>query len=249
MSIELIEAEWRLYASVNYAIIGSDNGLSPVRWQPIIWTHDGLLSIWPKGTYFIEILLEIQKFSFKKMYLKYRLQKWRPSCPGLNELTHLVLRWEHSWRNRSIPWLLMPWLIVSLGYQQPCLCNMVLVLNEERLLPALLSQYWKMVSFFLGSWWHHQMETFSALLAFCEGNSQVTGEFPSQRPEMQSFDVFFDLRLNKRLSKQSWDLWFEMPLHSLWRHCNVDSVQQVVKYPYNMVRYNMILHTSLQEFS
>ena len=92
MSIELIEAEWRLYASVNYAIIGSDNGLSPVWWQPIIWTHDGLLSIWPKGTYFIEILLEIQKFSFKKMYLKCRLQKWRPSCPGLNELTHAEVR-------------------------------------------------------------------------------------------------------------------------------------------------------------
>ena len=38
------------------------------------------------------------------------------------------------------------------------------------------------------------METLSAL--------PVTGEFPSQRPVKQSFDVFFDLRLNKRLSKQ-----------------------------------------------
>ena len=41
------------------------------------------------------------------------------------------------------------------------------------------------------SWWRHQMETFSALLAFCAGNSPVTGEFPSQRPLTQSFDVFF----------------------------------------------------------
>ena len=47
------------------------------------------------------------------------------------------------------------------------------------------------------------METFSVLLAICEGNSPITGEFPSQRPMTQSFDVFFDLRLNKRLSKQS----------------------------------------------
>ena len=47
------------------------------------------------------------------------------------------------------------------------------------------------------------METFSTLLALCAGNSVVTGEFPSQRPVTQSFDVFFDLRLNKRLSKQS----------------------------------------------
>ena len=42
------------------------------------------------------------------------------------------------------------------------------------------------------------METFSALLAICAGNSPVTGEFPAQRPVMHSFDDFFDLRLNKR---------------------------------------------------
>ena len=45
------------------------------------------------------------------------------------------------------------------------------------------------------------METFSALLAICAGNSPVTGEFLSQRPVTQSFDVFLDLRLNKWLSK------------------------------------------------
>ena len=71
-----------------------------------------------------------------------------------------------------------------------------------------------------GAWWRHQMETFSAFLALCAGNSPVTGEFPSQRPVTRSFHVFFDLRLNKRLSKQSWGWWFEMPLRSLWRHCN-----------------------------
>ena len=65
--------------------------------------------------------------------------------------------------------------------------------------------------------WRHQMETFSALLAFCAGNSPVTGEFPAQRPVARSFDVFFDLRLNQQLSKQ-W--WFETPSRSLWRHCN-----------------------------
>ena len=44
-------------------------------------------------------------------------------------------------------------------------------------------------------WWRHQMETFSALLALCAGNSSVTSEFPAQRPVTGSFDVFFDLRL------------------------------------------------------
>ena len=43
------------------------------------------------------------------------------------------------------------------------------------------------------------------------GNSPVAGEFPAQRPVTRSFDVFFDLRLNKRLGKQSWGWWFETP--------------------------------------
>ena len=47
------------------------------------------------------------------------------------------------------------------------------------------------------------METFSALLAICAGNSPVTGEFPAQRPVKRSFDICFDLRLIKRLNKQS----------------------------------------------
>ena len=45
------------------------------------------------------------------------------------------------------------------------------------------------------------METFSALLAICAGNSQASGEFPAQRPVTRSFDVFFDLCVNKRLRK------------------------------------------------
>ena len=48
------------------------------------------------------------------------------------------------------------------------------------------------------------METFSALLAICAWNSTVTGEFPAQRPVTRSYDVFYGLRLNERLSKQSW---------------------------------------------
>ena len=62
----------------------------------------------------------------------------------------------------------------------------------------------KAVKFNGKSWWRHQMETFSALLAICAGNSPGT-----QRPVTQSFDVYFDLRPNKRLSKQSWDRWLE----------------------------------------
>ena len=72
-----------------------------------------------------------------------------------------------------------------------------------------------------GTWWRHQMEAFSALLALCAGNSPVTGEFPSQRSVTRSFNVFFVLRLNRRLSKHSRRRWCEIPSRSLWRHCNV----------------------------
>ena len=52
------------------------------------------------------------------------------------------------------------------------------------------------------------------------GDFTGPGEFPTQRPVTRSFDVFFDLRLNKRLSKQPWGWW-------LWRHCN-DGIECVV---------------------
>ena len=64
------------------------------------------------------------------------------------------------------------------------------------------------------------METFSALPALCEGNSLLTGEFSSQNPVTQSFDVFFDLRLNKGFSKQPRRRWFYTSSRPLWRHCN-----------------------------
>ena len=62
------------------------------------------------------------------------------------------------------------------------------------------------------TWWRHQMEIYSALLALCAGNSQ--------RPVTRSFGVFFYLRLNRRLSKQSWGWRFKMLSRPLWRHSN-----------------------------
>ena len=82
-------------------------------------------------------------------------------------------------------------------------------------------------------WWRHQMETFSALLALCAGNPPVTGEVPAQRPVTRNFDVFCDLRLNKRLSKQSWGWWLETPSCALWRHCNEISPKQNTSHTFN----------------
>ena len=66
-------------------------------------------------------------------------------------------------------------------------------------------------------WWRYQMETFSGLLALFDGNPPVTGGFPSQSPVKRRFDVFFYVRLNKRLNKQWSCRWFETP----WYPCDV----------------------------
>ena len=41
-------AEWSTYSLVTYGNIGSDNGLSPVRHQAIIWINGDILSIHPQ---------------------------------------------------------------------------------------------------------------------------------------------------------------------------------------------------------
>ena len=65
----------------------SDNGLSPVRRQAIIWTNAGTFLIGSLGTNFSEIVIEIYIFSFNKLHLKMSSAKWRPSCLGLNVLS------------------------------------------------------------------------------------------------------------------------------------------------------------------
>ena len=63
------------------------------------------------------------------------------------------------------------------------------------------------------------------------------GEFPAQGPVTRSFDVFFHLRLNKRLSKQPWGWWFETPAWSSWRHRN------------GLCRINMLLSSVRKDFN
>ena len=94
--------------------------------------------------------------------------------------------------------------------------------------------------------WRHQMETFSGLLALCVGNSPVTSEFPSQRPVARSFDVFFDLRLNKRLSTRSRHRWFETPSNSLWCHVNEICQKQTHHLSNYVLQYTTI--QSIQDY-
>ena len=107
--------------------------------------------------------------------------------------------------------------------------------------PPLLIHAWFIYVYLLNKWF--LISDFCQFMAiflleprppYGHGNLSVSkipvpGEFPSQRPVTRSFDVFFHLRLNKRLSKQSWGWWFETPSRSLWRHCNDIIYEQVSK--------------------
>ena len=65
--------------------------------------------------------------------------------------------------------------------------------------------------------------------ALCEGNPTGESWIPIQRPVTRSFGVFFDVRLNKRLSKRSRCRWFETLWRSLWRDVNVMLIESYAK--------------------
>ena len=99
----LISPQCRIYTSENRINIGSDNGLSPIRRQAIIWTNAGLLSIGPLGTNFSEVLIKIQNW----MHLKMSSAKWRPFCPvggWVNGITRIHVTHMH-WSTSNVHWL------------------------------------------------------------------------------------------------------------------------------------------------
>ena len=77
------------------------------------------------------------------------------------------------------------------------------------------------------SWWRHQMETFLRYWPFVRGihRSPVVPITNFSDTELWCFD----LRLNKRFSKQPRDRWFGTPSRPLWRHCNVSFFQWLFK--------------------
>ena len=103
---QLFEAQWYIYVSIDWTIISSDNALSPIWHQAIIWTNDDVYSIKPYGTHFNEILFKIQKFSFKEMHLKISSVKQWPFRFSLivlkfiSSLLTLILSW---WQQRTMP--------------------------------------------------------------------------------------------------------------------------------------------------
>ena len=81
-------------------------------------------------------------------------------------------------------------------------------------------------------WWHHQMETVSALLALCAENSPVTGEFPHNGQLRGALMISWISAWKKRLSKQARRQWLHTPSCSLWRHvatnCHIDATADII---------------------
>ena len=102
---------------------------------------------------------------------------------------------ECCWRTRTMLWFLIPWLFMSPSHQQPWYC----LIHDDVIK------------------WKH----FPRNWPFLRGIHRSRWIPHKKRPVTRSFDVFFDLRLNKRLCKQPWGWWFETPSWSLWRQCNV----------------------------
>ena len=75
-------------------------------------------------------------------------------------------------------------------------------------------------------WWRHQMETFSALLALCAGNSPVTGEIPSQRPVTRSFDVF----INQFAIPEACKNWLGLVNNCIYYTHHTHAIYQVLAY-------------------
>ena len=96
---------------VTWASMGSGNGLLLVRHQIITWTSADLLPVGPLWTDFSEILIRIQHFSFRKVYLTISTAKWRPFCPGRDEFDksnelffHWILKMRKKMRLQEVYW-------------------------------------------------------------------------------------------------------------------------------------------------
>ena len=141
-----------------------------------------------------------------------------------------ILRWIHTIGSVIlIPQCRLERLLMKYWYLLPQLSYLSITINclTSNQINSKASHSWSYVKGI--HWW--PLDSPPNMMTSSNGNSfRVTGplcgeftgpgEFPTQRPVTRSFDVFVDLCLNKRLSKQPCGWWFETPSWSLWRQCN-----------------------------
>ena len=126
---------------------------------------------WSLETHFSEILVKIQICSFNKMHLMMSPAKWWSFYLRFKYVNH----WSTT-RSLKISGQ-QNWLMCSKSVSAKIILKIFRVVGR---VPAGGPER---------SWWRHRMETISAILDLCEGNTPITGGFPSQRPVTRSSDV------------------------------------------------------------
>ena len=190
--------------------------VSSALWIEKKWVmYIAALTKWPLRN--VEVILQV---------LSFKLILWIDILSTTFEIDNGCHRISQHWcrcheavshcLNQCWPGSMSPWHVASPGHTKLTHFDLL----PHKFIMTNKSHFSVMHDFSSMTWWHHQMETFSALLALCAGNSLVSGEFPAQRLVTWTFDVFSGLRLNTRFSKQSWGRWFGMLSCSLWRNCN-----------------------------
>ena len=209
---------WRIYIYMHHATLSTPRTI----FKPFcgaflfLWfrTHQYLMN------WYICVLLVLRGW-YTAIEAIIWLCQWLPQCQWNNpdaygKIGHYQTTTKH---NTALTLWIINEIYMYCRYNESCPCAIkpniavVFLTKDSKCFFAVSNRFL--------SWWRHQMETFAAVLAICAGNSPVPGEFPTQRPVTRSFDVYFDLRPNKRLSKQWWGWWFETQSCPLWRHRNV----------------------------
>ena len=150
---------------------------------------------------------------------------------------------------RYITWVMI---LHGIEYQRPTSLNMRIMADHVTysFLAFMKSIFHFCLGCYCGGYSQNGRSNLSSFFMMTSSNGNIfhvtghlCGEFTTQRPVTWSFDVSFDLRLNKRLSKQSWSWWFETPSHPLWHHCNVISLWNLNALP---LKQSQIIYFSYQ---
>ena len=205
----------------------SGNGVSHIHHQAMTWIKGDLLSIGLPNINVSDIFYD-SNFCIADTVSKMTVE--RLSVPphkgpvtrslgvhfyvNLNKLLH---KWSSYW------WLETPW--------RSCEVNVLDISKETNGLwislqfsnidPLMVATRYEL---HISKYFYHddiiKWNHFPRYWPFVRGIHRWPVNSPHKGPVTQSFDVFFDLCMNKRLNKQSWSWWFETPSRQLWRHCN-----------------------------
>ena len=187
------------------------------------------------GAKFSEILIEIYIFSFKKMHLK--LSVAILSQPQCVKVLKIVAKRCYKWCSCGLCFESNGTWGQSRGRHTHHVVTKILGMTVIKV--SFVSSPWLRFLILESMMTSSNGNIFRVTGPLC-GEFTSPGEFPSQRPVTRSFDVFFDQRTYKRLSKQPWDWWFETQSWSLWRQCNGKAVCQIIWIVITFDRYNHI---------